>query len=84
MIRHIFSSLDIVVGKKTKNKERKDIVKYSFDTSLIKTLFKLVFKLKIKNLEQSIVKVVNIEIPKNYQLEKLDEDFGNAYLFGKK
>jgi hypothetical protein len=44
----------------------------------------LVFKLKIKNLEQSILKVVDIEIPKNYQLEKVDEEFENAYLFGKK
>ena len=84
LIRHIFSSLDIVVGKKTKNKERKDIIKYSFDAPLIKTLFNLVFKLKIKNLEQSILKVVDIEIPKNYQLEKVDEEFENAYLFGKK
>jgi hypothetical protein len=67
-----------------KNKERKDIVKYSFDDILLKTLFNLVFKLKINKLDETILKVVNIELPKNYQVEKLDEEFQNAYLFGKK
>ena len=84
MIRHIFNSLDIVIGKKTKNKERKDIIKYSFNDGLIKLLFNLIFKLKIKNLDSSILKVVNIEIPQNYLIERVDEEFQNTYLFGKK
>jgi hypothetical protein len=65
MLRHIFNSLEVVLGKKTKDNNRKDIIKYSFNDKLIKQLFNLAFKLRIENLDTNLLTSVGI-IHQNY------------------
>jgi hypothetical protein len=86
MMRHIFNSLEIIQAKQTKNKDRKNIKIYSLNNNLIQQLFKLVFGLKIKYMDENLLKSVKIDMPINYLNEKIvfDDSFNNYYLFGKK
>jgi hypothetical protein len=88
MIRHIFNSLEVILAtRKTniKNKNEK-ITNYFFNETLINQLFNLVFKLRIKNLDEILLKNVLVKMPINYinEVIQFDEKFDNEYLFGKR
>ncbi len=81
MLRNIFGNLNIIISKKTKTKERKDITIYSFNIELIEKLFKLIFNSNSKELDDNLVNKLNVKRP-NTPTEVI-EDFYNSYLFGK-
>ena len=65
MLKNIYGSLNIITSKKTKNKERKDIIIHSFDSVLIKQLFKLSFRIKMNGFDDTLLKIVDVQKPEN-------------------
>ena len=65
LLKNVFGSLNVITSRKTQNKERKNIVIYAFNEVLMNQLFKLIFRLKIKNMDDALLKTVDIEKPQN-------------------
>ena len=86
MLKNIFGNLDIVKSTHSTDKDNKSVNIYYFNDNVIKLLFKLIFKMNIKHLDNKLIELFNIQIPENYINNKIeyDERFLNLYLFGKK
>lgn len=63
MLKNVFGSLDVILGKRTKTKERKYVIIYSFNDALVKQLFKITFKIKVNNLDDVLMKSVDVIKP---------------------
>lgn len=83
MLKNIFGSLNIINSKyktDTQNKNKK-IITHLFNTELIEQLFKVVFKMKIDNLDDNLLKSINIKKPlKEYKENNSYDDFLNQFI----
>lgn len=65
MLRNLISNLDIIKSKQIRVKGDK-IMHYSFNEQLIKSLFNLIFRMKIKYLDENLLNKINIKLPTDY------------------